>query len=123
MMWRSGALTRSRQAVSKHHFLPVIHQQPLATAIWSVTLPRISARNDYDRPIDDRSDLPAARQLDRRHARPQGRPDTRNTRWVAQVLALIEAGKLVDPMGIASFHVVSQHLQGPLRDANWSTIL
>jgi hypothetical protein len=43
------------------------------------TASRISARNDYDRPIDDRSNLPAARQLDRRHARHQGRPDPRNT--------------------------------------------
>jgi hypothetical protein len=50
-------------------------------------------------------------------------PTPETHRWVAQVLALIEASKLVDTMSIATFQVVAQHLQGPLRDANWSAIL
>lgn len=50
-------------------------------------------------------------------------PTPETHRWVAQVLALIEAGKLVDTVGIVSFKVASLHLQGGLRDGNWSTIL
>jgi hypothetical protein len=53
----------------------------------------------------------------------KGDPTPETHRWVAQVLALIEAGKLVDGVSIASFQVSSQHLQGPLRDMNASTIL
>jgi hypothetical protein len=43
-------------------------------------------------------------------------------RWVAQVLALIEAGKLADTVSIAMFQVSSQML-GSLGDVNRSTIL
>ena len=50
-------------------------------------------------------------------------PTPETHRWVAQVLALIEAGDLVDRMGIISFQVASQHLQGSLREANGSAIL
>lgn len=48
-------------------------------------------------------------------------PDTH--RWIAQVLALIEVSNLVDTMSIGWFKAASQHLQGPLSDANASTIL
>lgn len=41
-------------------------------------------------------------------------------RWVAQVLALIEAGKLADSTSLVYFKIASQNLQGPLRDANAS---
>lgn len=50
-------------------------------------------------------------------------PTPETYRWVAQVLALIEAGKLVDGLSITSFRVSSQHLQGPLLDMNAGTIL
>lgn len=97
----------------------------MATGIWPVTLARTSARNGYDRPINARSNLTAARQLDRGHARPQGRPDTRNISLGRSTgLALIEAGKLVDTAGIVFFKVSSQNLfTASLRDGNASTIL
>ncbi len=44
-------------------------------------------------------------------------------RWVAQVLALIEAGKLADSTSLVYFKIASQNLQGPLRDTNASMIL
>jgi hypothetical protein len=50
-------------------------------------------------------------------------PTPETHRWVAQVFALIEAGKLVDGVSFASATVASQHLQGPLRDMNAGTIL
>jgi hypothetical protein len=50
-------------------------------------------------------------------------PTPETHRWVAQVLALIEAGDLVDTVGIVSLKVASQNLQGVLREVNASTIL
>jgi len=50
-------------------------------------------------------------------------PTPETHRWVAQVLALIEAGDLAERMGIISFQVASQNLHGVMRDVNWSTIL
>jgi hypothetical protein len=43
--------------------------------------------------------------------------------WVAQVFALIEAGKLVDMASIAVFKVASHNLQSPLRDTNVGAVL
>jgi hypothetical protein len=44
-------------------------------------------------------------------------------RWVAQVLALIEAGKLVEMTDIVIFKVASRGLEGVLHDINAGTIL
>jgi hypothetical protein len=48
-------------------------------------------------------------------------PETRS--WIARVLTMIEAGNLVDRMGIISFTVASQSLEGVLREMNADTIL
>ncbi|SHG09153.1 hypothetical protein SAMN05443248_0250 [Bradyrhizobium erythrophlei] len=50
-------------------------------------------------------------------------PTPETHRWVAQVLALIEAGELVNSASIATFKVASQNMEGPLRDLNAGTIL
>jgi hypothetical protein len=44
-------------------------------------------------------------------------------RWIAQVLALIEAGKLVPTGSRVTFRVASQNLESVLRDQNAGTIL
>jgi hypothetical protein len=50
-------------------------------------------------------------------------PAPETFRWVAQVFALIEAGKLVDTASIAVFKVASHNLQSPVRDTNVGAIL
>ncbi len=44
-------------------------------------------------------------------------------RWTAQVLALIEEGKLLGTTDISFFKIASQNLQGATRDTNANTIL
>lgn len=48
-------------------------------------------------------------------------PETRS--WIARVLAVIEAGNLLDMVGIVQFKVASQALDGVLRERNADTIL
>lgn len=48
-------------------------------------------------------------------------PEARH--WVARVLALIEAGNLVDVVSLAAFKVASQHLVGAPHDPNGRTII
>ena len=50
-------------------------------------------------------------------------PTPATHRWIAQVLMLIEAGKLADSTSLVHAKVASQHLQGPLADMNANTIL
>lgn len=44
-------------------------------------------------------------------------------RWIGQVFALIEAGKLVDTTSISFFKVASHNLQSPMHDTNVGAIL
>jgi hypothetical protein len=104
--------------------LTVIHQQPLAIAIWPVTVPGITAP---ERPMTDPL-TPEAIYL-RLGALIADTPDfnadpaPETFRWVAQVFALIEAGELVDMPSIAVFKVASHNLQSPMRDTNVGAVL
>ena len=106
MEWRCRATLRSN---ARHRFLTVIHWQRLATDIRPVTLPRefqrgmimtdpLTTEAIYLRLGSLIADMPDIK-VD---------PTPETHRWVAQVLALIEASKLVDTMSIATFQVVAQ---------------